>query len=151
MLSIELRDRAAQVVHAVDRRVAAGAREDDALAALLPERMPEVAAHGERVARYAQSVARELGRGSRAAAPTLEIAARFHDIGKLAMPEALIDEAVAADAGENAIMRQHVDIGAEILESTRTLASAAPAVRASHEWFGAAATRTSRPAPRFRS
>ena len=32
-------------------------------------------------------------------------------------------------------MRRHVDIGAEILESTRSLSSAASAVRASHEWF----------------
>ena len=33
-------------------------------------------------------------------------------------------------------MRLHVDIGAEILEATRSLAVVAPAVRASHEWFG---------------
>ena len=135
MLSIELRDRAAQIVHALDARVAAGAAEADAMTALLLERMPDVAAHGERVARYAHSVARELD-VDRALGDDLEIAARFHDVGKLAMPEALISKPSPLTAGELAIMRRHVDMGAEILESTRSLAFAAPAVRASHEWFG---------------
>ena len=135
MLSIELRDQAAQIVHALDGRVAAGATEADALAALLLERMPDVAAHGERVARYAQSVARELD-VDRALGDDLEIVARFHDLGKMAMPEALISKPSPLTPGEMAIMRQHVDIGAEILESTRALAFAATAVRATHEWFG---------------
>ena len=135
VLSIELRDRAAQIVHALDARVAAGAAEPDAMAALLLERMPDVAAHGERVARYAHSVARELD-VDRALGDDLEIAARFHDVGKMAMPEALISKPSPLTAGELTIMRRHVDMGAEILESTRSLAFAAPAVRASHEWFG---------------
>ena len=62
VLSIELRDRAAQVIA---RARTSGARrrvsEPTALIALPLERMPDIAAHGERVARYAQSVARELG------------------------------------------------------------------------------------------
>ena len=135
MLSIELRDRAAQISHMLDERTAAGATEADALAALALERMPDVAAHGERVARYAHSVARELD-VDRALCADLEIAARFHDIGKMAIPEALISKPSPLTPGERAIMSQHVDIGAEILEATRSLAVAAPAVRASHEWFG---------------
>ena len=135
MLSIELRDRAAQFVHALDARVAAGATEADALGALLLEGMPDVAAHGERVARYAQSVARELD-VDRALGDDLDVVARLHDVGKLAMPEALISKPSPLTPGEMAIMRQHVEIGAEILESTRALAFAAMAVRASHEWFG---------------
>jgi polar amino acid transport system substrate-binding protein len=38
--------------------------------------------------------------------------------------------------GETSIMRRHVDVGAEILETSATLVDAAPAVRASHEWYG---------------
>jgi putative two-component system response regulator len=135
MLSIELRDRTAQIVHTIDTRVAAGASECDAMAELLLERIPEVAAHSERVARYAQSVARELD-VDRALGDDLLIAARFHDVGKMAMPEALISKPSPLTGGEMAIMRRHVEIGAEILESTRTLAHAAPSVLASHEWFG---------------
>ena len=35
-----------------------------------------------------------------------------------------------------AIMRRHVEMGAEILKATRTLGHAAATVLASHEWFG---------------
>ena len=38
-------------------------------------------------------------------------------------------------AGEAAIMRRHVDLGAEILDATATLAPLAPVVLNSHEWF----------------
>ena len=134
LLSIELRDRAAQIGQALDTRVAAGAAEADAMTALLLERLPDVAAHGERVARYAHAVARELD-VDRALGVDVEIAARFHDVGKMAMPEALISKPSPLTPGERAIMRQHVAIGAEILESTRTLGFAAPTVLASHEWF----------------
>lgn len=135
LLAIELRDHAVQIGDALDARVAAGAAEPAALTALLLERMPDVAAHGERVARYAHSVARELD-ADRALGADLDLAARFHDVGKMAMPEALIAKPSPLTAGEMAIMRLHVEIGAEILEASRTLGFAAPTVRASHEWFG---------------
>jgi putative two-component system response regulator len=135
LLSIEVRDRVAQLVHELDGRVAAGVGEPEAMAALLLERMPEVAAHGERVARYAHSVARELD-VDRALRADLDIAARFHDVGKMAMPGALVSKPSPLTRGEMAIMRRHVEMGVEILEATEALAFAARAVGASHEWFG---------------
>jgi putative two-component system response regulator len=135
MLSIELRDRAALIMHTLAERTATGLSEAEALAALAVERMPEVAAHGERVARFARLVARELDLDC-ALGDDLEIAARFHDIGKIAMPDALISKPSPLTPDEAAIMRRHVDIGAELLEATHSLAFAATAVRASHEWFG---------------
>jgi putative two-component system response regulator len=134
VLSIELRDRTAQIVHLLESRASAG-READALAGLFAERMPDVAAHSERVARYAHAVARELD-VDRALGKDLDFAARFHDVGKMVMPEALVSKPSQLTPGERAIMRQHVEVGAEILESVPALACAAPAVRASHEWFG---------------
>jgi cyclic di-GMP phosphodiesterase len=134
MVSIEMRDRTAHVVHVLDRHVSSGVREDDALATLFAARLPDVAAHGERVARYARSVAHEI-KAEPSLIACLDIAARFHDVGKLAMPEGLVAKPAPLTRGESAIMRQHADLGAEILESTRELASAAHAVRSSHEWF----------------
>jgi putative two-component system response regulator len=135
VLSIELRDRAAQVSTLLLDRTETGDDESAVLTELAGQRMPDMAAHAERVARYAQSVAREVGVPAELT-PPLEIAARFHDIGKLAMPDALMTKPSPLTPGEMAIMRQHVDIGADILEATRTLADTAAAVRASHEWFG---------------
>jgi putative nucleotidyltransferase with HDIG domain len=134
VLSLELRDRAQQFSTILGERAVQGISETDALMELAMERIPETAAHGERVARYAQSVAREMGLEEELG-PGLVNAARFHDIGKAAMPDALLSKPGPLTPGEMAIMRQHVDVGAEILDATRTLDQAADAVRASHEWF----------------
>lgn len=131
LLSIEIRDRAAQVIEAL----AAGADEAAVLTAIAAERMPDVAAHGERVARYAVSVAREMGIDLQVVR-AIEAAARFHDVGKIAMPTALTTKPSPLTRGETAIMRQHAEIGADMLAVASTLADAAPLVRATHEWFG---------------
>jgi putative two-component system response regulator len=135
LVSIELRDRAALVSALLRDRSERGDDESDVLTELAGQRMPDVAAHGERVARFARSLARELGVASELM-PALEIAARLHDIGKIAMPDALIAKPSPLTPGELAIMQRHVDVGADLLERTRTLGSVAAAVRASHEWFG---------------
>ncbi|HKB10237.1 MAG TPA: HD domain-containing phosphohydrolase [Vicinamibacterales bacterium] len=135
LLSIELRDRAAEICGQVQERAANGETESDALLALAAERIPDTAEHGERVARYAHSVAREMGVLADLG-EQLAIGARFHDIGKIAIPEALLTKPSPLTTGEKAIMRQHADVGAEILGSTLTLTDAAPIVLASHEWFG---------------
>jgi putative two-component system response regulator len=134
VLSIELRDRAAAVCDQLHARVATGQDESDALLALAVEQMPDTAEHGERVARYAHSVAREMGL-LLDVGPALTAGALFHDIGKIAIPEALLTKPSPLTAGEIAIVRQHVEIGAEILQVTSTLADAAPIVAATHEWF----------------
>jgi putative nucleotidyltransferase with HDIG domain len=133
-LSLELRDVTEQVCAEVERRAANGSSEEDVLAALAMERTPDVMVHGERVARYAQSVARELGCES-ALYPTLGRAARFHDIGKVSIPEALRTKPSALTAGEESIMRRHVDVGAEILASTHSMPDVASVVLATHEWY----------------
>ncbi|MBI3490573.1 MAG: response regulator [Acidobacteria bacterium] len=133
-LATELQDRTAQLIATLRDRAAAGASEENVLTALSVDRLPEMVAHGERVARYAHSLARELGVSDELGA-AFETSARFHDIGKIAMPEALLTKPSPFTAGEMAIMRRHVDIGAEILQSTRTLGEVAATVMASHEWF----------------
>jgi HD-GYP domain-containing protein (c-di-GMP phosphodiesterase class II) len=91
--------------------------------------------HAERVVRYALSVARIVGVDVSETA-LLEGTARFHDIGKMAIPECLLNKPSPLTRGEQAIMRRHVDAGADILASTRTLKGLAPLVLATHEWFG---------------
>ena len=134
-LSLELRDRTDHIIALVHERAVGETSEAQVLTDFALERMPDTAAHGERVVRYAESVARELG-VDREIGAGLETAARFHDIGKGAMPDALLTKPSAFTPGELIVMRHHVDAGGEILEATKTLTSAAIAVRASHEWFG---------------
>jgi cyclic di-GMP phosphodiesterase len=132
-LSAEVTDRTEHIIAAIAGR-AAGVSEAQALNAIAVERMPATMAHAERVCRYAQSVARQLGI-EEALGTTLELAGRFHDIGKVAMPEALLTKPSPLTPGELGIMRRHVGLGARILEATETLDWVAPLVMASHEWF----------------
>jgi len=113
----------------------AGAPELELLTRLMLDRVPDALEHSNRVARYARSIAREM-RLDKQAADLLDLGARMHDLGKGAMPEALLTKPSPLTCGETAIMRRHVDAGVEILAATNDLAEAAPIVHASHEWFG---------------
>ena len=134
-LSVELGDRAKRIAVMLQEREAEGASALAALEALAAARIPEIAAHGERVARHAQSVARALGVDAEPGSE-LDAAARLHDIGKAAMPDALLSKPSALTPGEMAIMRRHVEVGADILSVSAALGRVAPIVRATHEWFG---------------
>jgi putative two-component system response regulator len=134
-LSAEVQDRIVQVCAHIGTRAAAGDAESDVLFEYAYERTADTMTHSDRVARFATTVARQMGVLDTLGA-SLEIAARFHDIGKVAMPDALLTKPSALSPGELAIMRRHVDAGAEILDATRTLRGAAPIVLASHEWYG---------------
>src|SRR6185436_6498288 len=84
--------------------------------------------------RFARSTARELGIIDGDLSLIWQ-AARFHDIGKLAIPESILNKPSTLSDEERQIVRRHVDIGAELLAGTQTLAHLAPIVFASHEWF----------------
>jgi putative nucleotidyltransferase with HDIG domain len=133
-LVIELEERRDEIA-AVLRQQDDPSMEAVALADLLWVRSPDVMAHGERVARYVQAVGRELALDEQAQ-KALELAARYHDVGKAALPESLLTKPSPLTDGEFAIIRKHVEVGADILASTRSLNELAPIVRATHERFG---------------
>jgi HD-GYP domain-containing protein (c-di-GMP phosphodiesterase class II) len=67
----------------------------------------------------------------------LELVAILHDIGKLAVPAAILDLPRPLNSRERAVLREHTIRGAEILAEIAGLAHLAPYVRASHErWDG---------------
>jgi response regulator RpfG family c-di-GMP phosphodiesterase len=133
-LALELEDRVAGLRRAIERTPAGAAGELDLMLTLVSELAPDVLAHGERVARFCVSVARELGIEA-AAVRLLEDAARLHDLGKLAVPEAVLTKPSPLSIGELTIMKRHVEAGADLLSASRTLRDLAPIVMASHEWI----------------
>jgi putative nucleotidyltransferase with HDIG domain len=133
-LERDVKARVAEVQGLVGRGRATGRDESVLLWHAAVTRMPDVADHSERVQRYTASMARELGLDA-ASIGLFERAARFHDIGKLAMPDSVLAKPAPLTRGESAIMRAHVDAGVDILLSTTLLHPAGPIVRASHEWF----------------
>src|SRR6185437_8722335 len=64
-------------------------------------------------------------------------AAALHDIGKVAIPDAIINKPAALSDDEWAFMRRHTLIGERIVAAAPALGGAAALVRASHEaWDG---------------
>jgi putative two-component system response regulator len=132
-LSVELRDRTENIRTRLEQH-ADEASEIDLLLAIAVEQAGDTMTHGDRVARLARVVSRAMGLSTRSEW-ALEIAARFHDVGNLAVPDALLTKPSPLTPGEQSIMRRHVDAGAEILGATRTLSEHAAVVLATHEWF----------------
>jgi putative nucleotidyltransferase with HDIG domain len=92
--------------------------------------------HAERVAAYAMEIARALGIPI-ADAPEIEFGFLLHDIGKLAIPDAILYKPSALTDCERALMAQHPQIGAEIVREIEFLGEAAQVVRSHHErWDG---------------
>ena len=67
----------------------------------------------------------------------LGVAALFHDIGKIGMPDAILTKHELLTREEQALMREHVTRGAEIVAKFAPFRAAAPAIRHHHErWDG---------------
>jgi len=94
------------------------------------------ATHSREVVSLARRVARRLGLDERQTSEVEHIAL-LHDLGKIAIPDAILRKAGPLTSHEQTLMRQHPVVGAEILASMPELAHLAPAVRAEHErWDG---------------
>jgi HD-GYP domain-containing protein (c-di-GMP phosphodiesterase class II) len=69
--------------------------------------------------------------------PRLEFGFLLHDIGKVAIPDAILYKPEALTDEERALMEQHPLIGAEIVGRIEFLAGAVEVVRSHHErWDG---------------
>ena len=94
------------------------------------------AEHSHRLARAARRLAERLGLDALQATEA-ELVAIVHDVGKLAVPGALLDRTGPLSDAERDVLRGHAVAGAEILTERAGLEQLAPAVRAVHEaWDG---------------
>jgi response regulator RpfG family c-di-GMP phosphodiesterase len=93
-------------------------------------------AHLERVTRYSQAVGAEL-RLDGEQLRTLWIGSLLHDIGKISIPDRILNKPSALSAEELEVMREHPRLGAAILEQSSFLSTAVPTVLHHHErWDG---------------
>src|SRR3954447_9889867 len=84
------------------------------------------------VAVLAGAVARRLGL-DRGQVEEVRIAAELHDVGKVAIPDAILEKAGPLDDTEWEFMRRHTIIGERIIRAPPALAGVAKIVRSSHE------------------
>jgi diguanylate cyclase (GGDEF)-like protein/putative nucleotidyltransferase with HDIG domain len=92
------------------------------------------AGHSRRVQQLALAIGRELGL-SQAELDLLGHAALFHDIGKLAIPDAILLKPASLTDEEWELMQRHADEGARIIDRLGFLNDAVPAIRHHHERF----------------
>jgi ribonuclease P protein subunit RPR2 len=92
--------------------------------------------HAERVTAYGIEIARATGLQLAYSADT-EFGFLLHDIGKLAIPDAILFKPGPLSDRERALMCQHPVIGAEIVRGIEFLDKAVDVVRSHHErWDG---------------
>jgi diguanylate cyclase (GGDEF)-like protein len=83
-------------------------------------------------------LARRVARGMGLCGEELELvvrAAELHDVGKAAVPEAILENPHSLDEVEKALLRHHTVVGERILSSARPLGPVARIVRAGDERF----------------
>ena len=103
---------------------------------LLDERDHYTAVHSTEVAELATRIAQEMGLSQRDIERT-DIAARVHDIGKIAVPDSILLKPGPLTEEEWKIMKLHPAVSAELIEGLEIYAPVANAVRHEHErWNG---------------
>ena len=104
----------------------------DVLLQVLTEQSTSLDEHVERVSEFAGALATALGQ------PELEVqqirlAAKLHDIGKTAVPAAILDKPGPLDEREWEFIHRHPAIGARIVSAAPALASTSELIHSSHE------------------
>jgi putative nucleotidyltransferase with HDIG domain len=93
--------------------------------------------HIRRVQVYAIELAKRLGVSDDAQLKAIETAALLHDMGKLAIPEYILNKPGKLTPAEFDKMKRHADIGADLLSSIKFPFPVVPIVRHHHEhWNG---------------
>jgi len=133
----------AAVVALLDGPAAGGGREEGALvgtvaalASLIEERDAYTGQHTAAVAELALGLALALGCDA-AQARLIALAGQLHDVGKVAVPDAVLLKPGPLTPVEWALIRRHPAVGAAVLALVPALRTLAPIVRAHHErWDG---------------
>jgi len=115
-------------------RASAGRQSMEVLVRAVNERNARLGGQMARVAELSELVARRLGL-EKVDVAAIRDAAALHDIGKVAIPDAILEKRTPLDADEAAFVREHPLIGERILGGAAALQGAAALVRSSHERF----------------
>ena len=104
----------------------------DVLLQALRERDPDLGSHLHDVGGLTAAVGERMGLDADEL-DALRLAGELHDIGKVAIPDAILSKAGPLDPDEWAIVHQHTLIGERILAAAPALSQVAKLVRSSHE------------------
>lgn len=125
----------------VRRHVGAHAREgDDTIATIITDlerHDPGVTTHLLRVSRIVQDMVTTLANVEDQTRDAIMLGALVHDIGKIGIPSATLNKPGRLDPDEMRVVRQHSEIGQQLIGGVDGFAPAVPIVRHHHErWDG---------------
>ena len=133
---LQLADRRMYAHKGGSTRASAGRQTRDVLLSAMRERQPDLHEQLHDVAELAREVGREL-RLDPERLDELMRAAELHDLGKVAIPDAILNKPGPLDDAEWEFMRRHTIVGERILAAAPAMAQVAALVRSSHErWDG---------------
>lgn len=114
----------------------AGGQAGEVLLRTLRAKQLELHEHSSNVAALAARVARRLGLSGEAL-DEIARAAQLHDVGKVGIPDAILNKPSRLSDGEWELIRNHTVMGERILQGAPALRPVAHLVRSSHErWDG---------------
>jgi HD-GYP domain-containing protein (c-di-GMP phosphodiesterase class II) len=103
-----------------------------ALAEAIEKRDPYTGGHVHRVVCYSLLLGAQLGL-DREELARLRLSATLHDVGKIAVPDRVLNKPAPLDRDEFEIMKRHTLDGAEIVSTIQSLHDVLPGVRSHHE------------------
>jgi HD domain len=107
-----------------------------ALAAALEAKDAYTGNHAQTIASFAVAVGGELGAGARELR-AIQMGALLHDVGKIGIPEAILNKPGPLTDEEFSVMKRHTVIGADIIAGIPGMQEVVELVRWSHErWDG---------------
>jgi HD-GYP domain-containing protein (c-di-GMP phosphodiesterase class II) len=104
----------------------------ETIASTVEHRDPYTAGHQWRVAELAGAIGRELGLDE-FTIEGIEIAAKIHDLGKISVPSEILTKPTNLTAPELELIKQHAEIGYQIIEGIDFPWPVAEMVRQHHE------------------
>jgi diguanylate cyclase (GGDEF)-like protein/putative nucleotidyltransferase with HDIG domain len=129
-----------QLATALDRARLVGRSQDlyratvESLAAAVDAKDPFTHNHSWQVAAYCRKIAEALGL-SGGEVEVIELAGLLHDVGKIGIPDRVLQKSGALSPDEWTMMERHPDLGARILGDNPALAPVVPYVRHHHERY----------------
>jgi len=108
-----------------------------ALAAAVDARDPYTRSHSARVAALSRGIAEEM-QLSADQVRRIQLGALLHDIGKIGVPDAILNKPGALTPDEWVMMRSHSMLGASIVNAVEPLRDLVPIVRSHHERYDGA-------------
>ncbi len=102
------------------------------IANMLDAKDPYTEGHSQRVAEYSRTLALGLGMGD-VEADNIRKIALMHDIGKIGVPDNILNKAERLNPDEYELMKLHATVGSEIVKDVSTLPGIYDGVRHHHE------------------